>query len=254
MRYKRCITLQQGFFIQEGRRRKIPKEAKKKVFNSNNDFSLPFSESMPFLYSSLKRESPAAPAAPLDRCMKETEKNYCIPSEKECMEIMSRYEMLPNIKDHSIQVRNVSAALVDNLKESTSIDRDLVLCGALLHDIAKTRTIKTRELRHDLIGGEMLRELNLEALAEICESHVFFDDFDFEGPLEAREIVYYADKRVMHDTVVSLDERVDDLAKRYGKNDKLKEMIRRNKDFVLRIEEKIQRYMAVEIDEALAGL
>lgn len=167
---------------------------------------------------------------------------------------MQKYEMLPNIREHSIQVRNVSAALVDHLRDDVPIDRELVLCGALLHDIAKTRTIETRELRHDLIGGEMLRELDLEPLAVICESHVFLENFQIDGPLEEREIVFYADKRVKHDVVVSLDERVDDLAKRYGKNDKIKEMIRKNKTFVLRIEEKIERFITTKIDEALTGL
>lgn len=186
--------------------------------------------------------------------MKNKEKKYPTPSEEKCLEIMQKYEMLPNIREHSIQVRNVSAALVDHLRDDVPIDRELVLCGALLHDIAKTRTIETRELRHDLIGGEILRELDLEPLAVICESHVFLENFQIDGPLEEREIVFYADKRVKHDVVVSLDERVDDLAKRYGKNDKIKEMIRKNKTFVLRIEEKIERFMTTKIDEALTGL
>ncbi len=186
--------------------------------------------------------------------MRNIEKKCSLPTEEKCLEIMQRYKMLPNIRAHSIQVRNVSAALVDHLRDDVPIDRDLVLCGALLHDIAKTRTIETRELRHDLIGGKMLRELDLEPLAEICESHVYIENFQIDGPLEEREIVFYADKRVKHDVVVSLDERVDDLAKRYGKNDKLKEMIRKNKTFVLNVEKKIERYMTTKIDEALTGL
>ncbi len=186
--------------------------------------------------------------------MKEITTDSLIPSEKECHELMDRYEMLDNIKEHSIQVRNVSAAIIDKLIDTEAVNRDLVLSGALLHDIAKTRSIKSGELRHDLIGGEILRELNYEALAEICESHVFLENFDFDGPLEGREIVYYADKRVMHDQVVSLDERVNDLVNRYGKNDKIKILIRQNKTFLLKVEEKIQRYLKCPIDDSLADL
>lgn len=186
--------------------------------------------------------------------MKEIPAKNTIPSEKECYEIMERFEMFDNIRNHSIQVRNVSAAIVDNLKDEGKIDRELVLTGALLHDIAKTRSIKRKEMRHDLIGGEMLRNLNFISIAEICESHVFLENFDFDAPLEEREIVYYADKRVMHDKVVSIDERVDDLAARYGKNEKIRAMILKNKKFVLRVEEKIQRHLSCPMKDALAGL
>jgi hypothetical protein len=40
-----------------------------------------------------------------------------------------------------------------------------------------------------------------------------------QGIFLAKEIVYYADKRVRHDTVVSLDERLAYIMERYGNND-----------------------------------
>jgi len=181
-------------------------------------------------------------------------KELSLPSESECMRIMEEYGMLPNIVEHSIQVKNVACAIMDHLKDDVKINRSMVISGSLLHDIAKTRTIKTRELRHDLIGGEMLRKMNLDSLAEICESHVVFQNFDAQGPLEEREIVFYADKRVMHDTVVTLDNRVEDLVHRYGVNDKVKSLIRENKHFVLQIEKKIRDRMTVDLDDVLAQL
>ncbi len=181
-------------------------------------------------------------------------KNDIIPTEEECYDIMDRYNMRPNIVDHSIQVKNVSLAITDNLKDPSSVNRDLVVASSLLHDIAKTRSIETGEIRHDLIGGMMLREMGMAAIAYVCEQHVMFEDFSFTGPLEEREIVFYADKRVMHDRIVTVEERVDDLVKRYGFNDKVKKLIRDNRDFVYRLEEKIQGLMTLSIDEAIAGL
>ena len=162
--------------------------------------------------------------------------------------------MLPNIADHSQQVKNVSLAIVDDLIDPSIVSRDLVIASALLHDIAKTRSIETRELRHDLTGAEMMRTLGYESIAVVVESHVILDKYRHEGPLEEREIVYYADKRVMHDTIVTIDQRVDDLALRYGLNEKIREMISENRKFVLMVHAKIQSFMKNDMEAVLAAL
>jgi uncharacterized protein len=177
-----------------------------------------------------------------------------IPSEQECYEIMDKYHMRDNIMKHSVQVMHVSMAIVENLKDPSVVRADLVRAGSLLHDIAKTRTIETKELRHDLIGGEIMRELGYDALAGIVESHVVFDDFKPDGRLEEREIVFYADKRVMHDRIVSLDERIDDLVDRYGINERIVNLITDNKNLILAIESKIRSFLLNEIEEILSRL
>ncbi len=176
------------------------------------------------------------------------------PNEDECFKIIRQYEMLPNIIDHSVQVKNVAVAIYNYLKNKEIISRELLIAAALLHDIAKTRSIKNREMRHDLIGGEMLRDLGLNEIAEIVENHVVFTGYDPEGPLTEKEIVYYADKRVMHDKVVTVHARVEDLVERYGINDKVKELIIDNRKFILDLEAKISRHMTAEIETALKGL
>lgn len=174
-----------------------------------------------------------------------------IPDENECYELMARYGMFPNIVEHSRQVMKVALAITDNLKEGVYIDRGLTLASALLHDITKTHSINTGEKRHDLSGGKLLRELGLERIAEIVEEHVVFSNFDFNGRLEEREIVFYADKRVMHDKIVSLDTRIDDLLHRYGKTDEIKIRIVENLKVVTDIELKISRNMNIGIDAAI---
>ncbi len=177
-----------------------------------------------------------------------------IPTEGECLELQRRYGMLPNIADHSRQVMLVSLAIVDCLREGATVDRDLVAASALLHDIAKTRSIETGDRRHDLAGADMMRDLGFESIAAVVESHVILDNFRPEGPLEEREIVFYADKRVMHDAIVSVEDRVDDLVKRYGANEMIRAMIRENKDFILRVERKIESFMNSTIEEAIGRL
>jgi uncharacterized protein len=177
-----------------------------------------------------------------------------VPTPDECYEIMKRYNMRDNIMKHSIQVMNVAMALVDYLIDPGMVQGSLVQAAALLHDIAKTRTIETKEMRHDLIGGQIMRELGYDAIAEIVESHVVFEGFLPDGALEAREIVFYADKRVMHETIVSIDDRVNDLVERYGINERIVKLITENKDFVLQVERKIQSFLSREIEEIVSGL
>jgi uncharacterized protein len=89
-----------------------------------------------------------------------------IPSLKECDELMAKYCMLPNIIAHSRQVMRVSLVITDNLKNGLSINRNLIMAAALLHDITKTRALETRE-PHDQSGGELLRELGFARIGEI---------------------------------------------------------------------------------------
>jgi len=176
------------------------------------------------------------------------------PSEEECFLIIRNSGMFPNIVDHSIQVKNVSVAIYNNLVDQTLINKDLLIAAALLHDIAKTHAIIHKEMRHDLLGGQMLRRMGFDTIADIVENHVIFADYSREMPLSEKEIVYYADKRVMHDKIVSVDERVADLVERYGITDKAKELILKNKSFILELEEKIQSYMHNDIETALKRL
>ena len=173
-----------------------------------------------------------------------------IPNRAECEALMARYSMLPNIVEHSLQVMRVSLAVTDNLKDGVSVNRDLVIAAALLHDITKTRSLETKE-RHAYSGGTLLRELGFPSVAEIVEQHVIIHNLNLEGEIEGKEIVYYADKRVMHDTIVTIEERVNDLIKRYGNQEEIRNQILRNKEQVLAVERKIARFMKIDIHHAI---
>lgn len=173
-----------------------------------------------------------------------------IPSLDECRALIYRYSMRPNIIEHSMRVMDVSLAITDNLVPGTRIDRDLVAAASLLHDITKTRSLETKE-RHDVSGARLLRELGYLRVADIVEQHVFFRDFSPGGALEEREIVYYADKRVMHNAIVTVEERVADLVARYGTTPERTALIIKNKDFILALEKKICSFMAVDMEYSI---
>lgn len=180
--------------------------------------------------------------------------NKPIPDENECLAIMKHYGMFPNIISHSVQVKNVAEVIALNLKDDVKINIPLLLAGALLHDIAKSKSISEHLTRHDLLGADMLNDMGLQEIAFICASHVELKNFAPDGPLEEREIVHYADKRVKHDIVVSLDERIEDLIERYAIDETRRQILRNEHEFVKKLEKKIVSFMKVGLDSALSRL
>jgi putative nucleotidyltransferase with HDIG domain len=135
-------------------------------------------------------------------------------------------QMLENIVVHSIQVYRVSMCLVDYLKlQGIQMDGQLVQAAALLHDITKTRSFETEE-NHALTGGQVLTDLGYPEIGNLVRQHVRLDDYSEQKNLAEAEIINYADKRVLHDRIVSLDERMSYIQERYGLRPEHKHRIR----------------------------
>ncbi|MGB3211725.1 MAG: HDIG domain-containing metalloprotein [Desulforhopalus sp.] len=156
-----------------------------------------------------------------------------IPSIQQCLDFHDRFEMLENIRAHSFIVARVAESLVDSLRRTGRTagplpDKDEVIAGALLHDIAKTLCLKT-DCRHAEIGRQICIELGYPKLAEVVAEHVVLKYFPahlyVQGIFGTKEIVFYSDKRVCHDKVVSLEERLDYILSRYGDNNPAKEKL-----------------------------
>lgn len=150
-----------------------------------------------------------------------------IPSIEQCYLLMDKYGMLDNIRAHSVMVTRVADVLLAGLVKSPKVNgslplSDLVRAGALLHDIAKTQCLKSR-CDHARQGRDICLEHGYQEVAEVVREHVVLAEFSPEryqrGHFLAKEIVYYADKRVRHDEIVTLEERLDYILEHYGNND-----------------------------------
>jgi putative nucleotidyltransferase with HDIG domain len=149
-----------------------------------------------------------------------------IPSKNECFHFMCEMHMLENIVAHSLQVCRVGMCLVNSLKaQGIQLDGQLVQAAALLHDITKTRSFKTEE-NHALTGGEHLTDAGFPEVADLVRQHVRLDDYSQAKRLTEAEIINYADKRVLHDRIVSLDERMSYIQERYGTQPEHRQRIR----------------------------
>jgi uncharacterized protein len=152
-----------------------------------------------------------------------------IPSVNECLDLMEQYHMLPNIKAHSIVVARVAEIITSSLMGvGHELSMDRIIAGALLHDIGKTACLDNDD-DHAAKGVEICLTHNLEPLADIIGEHVILQSYSSGDIYTEKEIVYYADKRVNHDQVVSLEERLAYILERYGMSNVVRcEAIKRN--------------------------
>lgn len=143
-----------------------------------------------------------------------------IPNTEECILLMNTYGMLDNIKAHSFKVEQVAKIIAIGIKKAgINISLKKVSSGALMHDIAKTMCLGSTD-DHAIKGREICIENNFIEIAEIVGEHIQLKSYKPENEVNEKEIIYYSDKRVNHDEVVSLEKRLAYLINRYAKNEK----------------------------------
>ncbi len=162
-----------------------------------------------------------------------------IPTREECLRLMGEYRMLENIISHSLAVAKVALFLSAELnKKGQRIDVRLVEAASLLHDLTKTECLKTKE-DHALTGCQLLKRIGYERVGEIVARHIWLGTEGDPSSVCEEEIVNYADKRVMHDRIVSLEERFRDLKERYGKHGRAEDYLEHLQKEIYGIENKI---------------
>ncbi len=162
-----------------------------------------------------------------------------IPTQEQCYQLMCDMKMMDHIVVHSMQVCRVATFLADHLNpRQNRLNHNLIRAAALLHDITKTRSFKTRE-NHALTGGQFLAEQGYPHVGELVRQHVRLDEYPDPLVLGEAEIINYADKRVLHDQVVSLDKRLDYILEKYGQQPEQQDRIRWLWEKTLELEAKI---------------
>jgi uncharacterized protein len=97
--------------------------------------------------------------------------------------------------------------------------------------------LKTGE-DHAQTGADWLDEKGLKPVAWVVRHHVRLH-LDMLQPVDEKELVFYADKRVQHEKIVTLSQRFIDLQNRYGKNEVALGSLEGMKEITLRLENKI---------------
>lgn len=149
--------------------------------------------------------------------------------------MLKEYAVPPHIIEHSMATAKLAVFLAKRLKEKgIAIDIELVDRACLLHDIVRfcdfqesqytkygkniteQQKVKWRQLRakykavpHEYAAYEILKD-KYPVLALTVKKHRYMALLDEEERPKTWEekLVYYADKRVMHDKIVPLKERL----------------------------------------------
>jgi uncharacterized protein len=174
-----------------------------------------------------------------------------IPTRDRCFDLIQKMQMLDHIKAHSIQVCRVATALAVPLADHpASPDLKLIQAAALLHDITKTRSFKTGE-QHAATGESLLKNMGYPEVGRIIGQHVQLEAYvSADFPTEA-EIINYADKRVLHDKIVSLKERMNYIDKRYGKSEADRKRIKNLRELTIEMERWLFQFLPFSPGELL---
>ncbi len=172
-----------------------------------------------------------------------------IPSDRECFELWKQYHMMEHIRKHSLMVAEIATWIAIKLKQKNiRVNVECVRAAALLHDIAKTYTIRNGGYHTQLGSVWMLNETKNYALSQGILHHVYWP-----GPLDIEKyplplILIYADKRVKHHMVVSLKERMQYILQRYGKSYERMQRILYSFNQAHMLEKKLSKIMEVNLD------
>ena len=162
-----------------------------------------------------------------------------VPNEEACLALLKKYEMPDHIVRHSQMVWEVGRVIGEGLlKKQHDIDMKLLRASCLLHDIGKYPSILDGSKFHDRKGQEILVDEGLSAVGSIVARHVILGDRDGD-PVKEDHVLFYADKRVVHDELVTLEGRFDYLFRTYVKSRRAQDLMQIMKDQTLALEEKI---------------
>lgn len=138
-------------------------------------------------------------------------------SRESCFKLLKKYGYrLPGGggSRHFLIVNKIAVFLAEKLKEKgVNINIDLVDRASLLHDIDKGCILHDGE--HGEKGYKILLKEGYPEIAEVVKDHLFTSLIKIKNFSWESKIVNYADCRVRHNNIVPIEERLDDVKKRY---------------------------------------
>jgi len=148
-----------------------------------------------------------------------------IPSEGEALALHKKYRSNERIVGHCKTVAQVATIIAEEFeKRGKRVDSRVVLAGALLHDVGRS---KIQTVRHGLEGSEMIREEGVdEKVVEVVKRHVGagistseaktldLPELDYIPRTLEERIVCFADKMVDSDVVRPFNSEVQRFLKK----------------------------------------
>lgn len=140
--------------------------------------------------------------------------NMPLPTREECFALLKQYQTPQHIIRHSEAVNKVSDYLAEQFnKAGVVVDMDLIDRASLLHDIVRLTTIG-----HHAEAGAEIFDKDYPEMAQVIAKHRLSAILKNSLNTWEEKIVYYADKRVNHDQIVSIETRLREGRKRWQAN------------------------------------
>lgn len=162
-----------------------------------------------------------------------------LPDESRCLDLLKKHKTPDHIILHSRRVWEVGKLLGEELvARDHDIDMDLLRASCLLHDIGKYPCILDGGGYHDVRGEQILNQEGFPSVARVVVQHVILRTSP-KDPIREEQLVYYSDKRVVHDELVSVDARFAYLEHTYGKTPEALRGLARMKEVTVQVEKDI---------------
>lgn len=161
------------------------------------------------------------------------------------MQLLKKYKLPDNVVAHLLAVNRIAMDLARKINaRGHKVNLELVDAASILHDIDKMQSLK--EGNHGALSRKILEGEGYPEVAIIAESHVLYNIISLGGlPCIEAKIVFYADKRVNHDKVVSISERFKYFRERYPQ---YLENINRAEPLTLKLELELMELAGIDAD------
>lgn len=172
-----------------------------------------------------------------------------LPSREECFRLLKEFHTPENIMKHSVAVNKLCMRLGKRMKAGgEKINLELLDRASLLHDLDKFMTLGPKHiLLHGKEAYRVLRERGYSEIAEIVRKHRIFTILRGELKTWEEKLVYYADKRVVHDKRVTVKEKIEYMIKTYNIKGKKLERLRECEKEILKLEREILNRAGEEV-------
>lgn len=120
----------------------------------------------------------------------------------EIARLYQKYETPKQVIRHMRKVAEVADQLMGGI-QMPGLNRARVMKACLLHDLCRA------EKQHARVSAEAIRKEGYPAIAALVAVHhqSAYSEREAQGPLTEAEILFYADKRVQEDGLVSVEQR-----------------------------------------------
>jgi len=173
--------------------------------------------------------------------------NYDIPSVAECMELLrERCCVESKLVAHSRKVAELAVTFGKELNErGFHLDMDLIAASGLLHDMSRG------EPNHASTAARILRDMGFPAVADIVEQHMNLEPRP-DQPVNERDVVCLADKLVLGDVIVSLEERFESRFNCHSGDREVHDAIAERLEHARQLRTRVENCLGTSIESILA--